>query len=69
MSGLPQTTIFAGDYELFYPDLLALRQKMASSGVKVELYEQPGGLHVFPLIPSAEGVRAQTAIAEELRSV
>ena len=68
MTGLPPTVIYAGDYELFYPDLVLLREKMLASGVEVDFYYQPGGLHVFPLIPSSEGQRAQLAIANQLRS-
>jgi acetyl esterase/lipase len=69
MTGLPPTVIYAGDYELFYPDLFLLKEKMRASGVEVDFYFQPGGLHVFPLIPSSEGQRAQLAIANQLRSV
>lgn len=61
--------MFVGDYELFYPDLIALAQKMRSEGVKVNLDYQKGGMHVYPLIPSPEGVRAVEVIKRELREV
>ena len=57
--GLPPTALFVGDYELFYPNLMVLWKRMTEAGVKVELFEQRGGLHVFPLIPSSEGKAAQ----------
>lgn len=66
MRSLPPTTIYAGDYELFYPDLIELYEKMSKSGVKVRLNEQGGGLHVFPLIPSKEGMRARTQLLSDL---
>ena len=69
MKGLPPTSLFVGDYELFYPDLIALAQKMRSEGVKVNLDYQKGGMHVYPLIPSPEGVRAVEVIKRELREV
>jgi acetyl esterase/lipase len=58
MTGLPPTVIYGGDYELFYPDLVLLKEKLEAVGVEVDFYYQPGGLHVFPLIPSQEGKRS-----------
>ena len=58
MRGLPQTYIFAGDFELFFPDLVQLSQLMNESGVEVTLIQKPGALHVYPLIPSPEGKEA-----------
>ena len=66
MSGLPPTVIFAGDYELFYPDLILLADRMMESGVKVTLIKQRGALHVYPLIPSKEGKRARDQLVEHL---
>ena len=64
LSGLPETILFAGNYELFYPDLQRLFSLLEASGVKSELIEQPGGLHVFPLISSPEGFRAQKKLVD-----
>jgi acetyl esterase/lipase len=63
---LPRTSIYAGDYELFYPDLQQLYSKMKDAGVSVTLHHQPGGLHVYPLIPSPEGNRALNQLAIDL---
>ncbi|MGA1646767.1 MAG: alpha/beta fold hydrolase [bacterium] len=66
MGNLPTTTIFAGDYELFFPQLQELYRKILSSGVNADLYVQEGGLHVFPLIPSREGRNAKLRLVREL---
>lgn len=66
MANLPTTTIFAGDYELFFPQLQELYRKILSSGVNADLYVQEGGLHVFPLIPSREGQNAKLRLVREL---
>lgn len=69
MANLPPSMIFAGDFELFYPDLIELAQKMRSAGCEVELKKQPGGLHVFPLIPSPEALSAREEVVEFLQGI
>lgn len=69
MRGLPPTSLFVGDYELFYPDLIALAEKMRSEGVVLRLDYQKGGMHVYPLIPSPEGLRAIEVIKRDLLEV
>lgn len=69
MRGLPPTSLFVGDYELFYPDLIALAEKMRSEGVALNLDYQKGGMHVYPLIPSPEGLRAFEVIKRDLLEV
>ncbi len=69
MRELPPTSLFVGDYELFYPDLIALAEKMRSEGVALNLDYQKGGMHVYPLIPSPEGLRAIEVIKRDLLEV
>ncbi|MEY3971610.1 MAG: hypothetical protein RLY84_3 [Actinomycetota bacterium] len=69
MRGLPPTTLFVGDYELFYPDVMKLAQKMKQEGVSVNLDFQAGGMHVYPLIPSPEGNRALQVLKRDLLEV
>ncbi|MFZ9743969.1 MAG: alpha/beta hydrolase, partial [Aquiluna sp.] len=69
MRGLPPTTLFVGDYELFYPDVMELAQKMKQEGVSVNLDFQAGGMHVYPLIPSPEGNRALQVLKRDLLEV
>ena len=69
MAGLPQTSIYIGDYDLLYPDAMALHQKLESAGVETTLHFESGALHVYPLIPSAEGLRGAASILKEVSEV
>ena len=69
MDGLPPTSLFVGDYELFYPDVIKLSELLKQAAVKVDLDYQPGGMHVYPLIPSPEGIRAFQVIKQQLLAV
>ena len=66
MSGLPPTSIYIGDYDLLYPDSVALVTKLEAAGVDTTLHFEPGALHVYPLIPSPEGLRGAGKIIEEI---
>lgn len=66
MRGLPPTSIYVGDYDLLYQDALALKMKLAASGIENTLHFQPGALHVYPLIPSPEGTAAVRKILDEI---
>ena len=66
MRGLPPTSIYVGDYDLLYQDALALKMKLAASGIENTLHFQPGALHVYPLIPSPEGTAAVRKMLDEI---
>jgi monoterpene epsilon-lactone hydrolase len=66
LRGLPATSIYVGDYDLLYQDALALKMKLAASGIENTLHLQPGALHVYPLIPSPEGTAAVRKILDEI---
>jgi len=66
LRGLPATSIYVGDYDLLYQDALALKMKLAASGIENTLHFQPGALHVYPLIPSPEGTAAVRKILDEI---
>ena len=66
LRGLPPTSIYVGDYDLLYQDALALKMKLAASGIENTLHFQPGALHVYPLIPSPEGTAAVRKILDEI---
>ena len=67
MRGLPPTAVYIGDYDLLYQDSLALRQKLEAAGVQNTLHFEHGALHVYPLIPSPQGLRAQIEITRQIR--
>ena len=67
MRGLPPTSIYVGDYDLLYQDCLALKEKLDVAEVQNTLHFEPGALHVYPLIPSPQGLRAQLEITRQIR--
>lgn len=69
MTGLPKTLIYIGDYDLLYPDAIALNQKLQMAGVDTTLHFEKGALHVYPLIPSPEGARGVASILKEISEV
>jgi len=69
MRGLPPTSIYVGDYDLLCQDCLALKEKLDAAGIDNALHFRPGALHVYPLIPSPEGVRGQASILKEISEI
>lgn len=69
MAGLPPTSIYIGDYDLLYLDALALKEKLTTAGIEKTLHFEPGALHVYPLIPSPEGLRGAASIMDEIAAV
>jgi len=69
MRGLPPTSIYIGDKDLLYQDSLALQQKLDAAGVSNCLHFEKGALHVYPLIPSPEGLRGANSILREVSEV
>lgn len=49
---LPETLMFVGTAEIFYPDDTAVANKMHEAGVKVTLVEGKGLFHVYPVYTS-----------------
>ena len=67
--GARKTSIYVGDYDLLYQDSLALKEKLDAAGIENTLHFEPGALHVYPLIPSPEGVRGQASILKEISEI
>lgn len=51
IKNLPQTTIFVGTHEIFYPDILKFFNRLADNGIDVELNIGEDMTHVYPLYP------------------
>ena len=69
MTGLPETSIYIGDFDLLFPDALVLSQRIKEAKVAVSLHYERGALHVYPLIPSPEGLRGTQSILDEISAV
>ena len=48
---LPQTAIFIGTHEIFYPDVIEFYNKLKDNGIDVELNIGEEMTHVYPLYP------------------
>lgn len=48
---LPQTAIFVGTHEIFYPDIVNFYNKLKDNGIDVELNVGDEMAHVYPLYP------------------
>ena len=56
--GLPQTTVFVGTREIFYPDVLEFYERLETADVSVQLIVGEGMNHVYPLYPMPEAEAA-----------
>jgi monoterpene epsilon-lactone hydrolase len=64
LEGLPATQLFIGDLDLLYPQGRELATALRSSNVDLQLHEESGALHVYPLIPTRDGLEAQKLIID-----
>lgn len=67
LQGLGRLTVFIGTRDLLLADCRALRDRAAAQGVHVEMYEAPGMVHVWPLLPVRQAMAARAAIAGIVR--
>lgn len=59
MAGLPPIDVFTGTYEIFFPDIHILQQKVVDAGGMVNVYEYAGAFHDFvgiPFLPESQTV-------------
>lgn len=68
VSGLPETTIFTGTREIFYPDLMKFQEKLRAAGVDSTLIVAEGMNHDFPLFPIPEAADVRSTMVEIIRS-
>jgi acetyl esterase/lipase len=54
----PETLLFTGTREIFYPDVLKFHQKLVQAGRNVELVTGMGMNHVYPMYPIPEARKA-----------
>jgi acetyl esterase/lipase len=52
-TGFPQTHIFSGTHDIFYPQSPPMAQRMKDAGVNVTLHTAEGMMHDWPLMPLA----------------
>ncbi|HPF17586.1 MAG TPA: alpha/beta hydrolase [Thermotogota bacterium] len=67
LEGLPPITIFTGTYDLLYPDVQRLHEKLKSIGAENELKAYDKMLHDFPIFPIPEGKQVIDEIIERIQ--
>ncbi|WP_026910913.1 alpha/beta hydrolase fold domain-containing protein [Patulibacter minatonensis] len=67
LSGLGPLSVWSGTHDIMNPDARLLVAAAGSAGVAVRSHERPGLLHVYPLLPTAEGRAARRDLAAEVR--
>jgi len=68
LSGLPSLLLFAGTRDIAHHDELLFATKARAAGAKVELVVGDGLVHVWPILPIAEGRQALERIARQLQA-
>ncbi|MDR3336369.1 MAG: alpha/beta hydrolase [Treponema sp.] len=56
--GFPETHVFSGTAEIFYPQIVPFVERMKQAGVRVAFYAGEKMMHVWPYIPAAPECRA-----------
>jgi epsilon-lactone hydrolase len=69
LAGLPPTDIYIGGRDVFLPDVRRLSQRARTAGWPLTLIEEPGAVHVYPLVPAPEGRHARDRIVASLSVV
>ncbi|TIC85907.1 alpha/beta hydrolase [Nocardioides sp. GY 10113] len=64
--GLPPVDLWIGDRDICAPDARLLRDALRAAGNDLTYHEQPGALHVYPLLPTPEGRRARAEMIDHI---
>ncbi len=67
LSGLPPVTLTAGTWEVLYPDLVLLHERLKGAGNSVEFIVGEKMIHCYPIIPAPEAKPAQARIWEAIK--
>jgi monoterpene epsilon-lactone hydrolase len=67
LTGLPPTQILVGTRDITLPDCRLLRDRMPP-GATLTYHEEPGAIHVYPLLPVPEARAGRTAIVNHIRA-
>src|SRR5699024_10048431 len=67
VTNLGPLIVFSGTRDLLNPDTRLFVQRATEEGAHIDYHEQPGHLHVYPLLPTPEGRQAQRRIVSAVR--
>jgi len=54
--------VFSGTHDIHHPEARDFAARARDAGIPLDYHEEPGGQHVYPLLPTAEGAAARTLI-------
>jgi monoterpene epsilon-lactone hydrolase len=66
LDGLPPLQVLVGTRDITLPDCRALRDRVAPGTLRY--HEEPGAIHVYPLLPVPEARAGRAAIVEHIRA-
>jgi acetyl esterase/lipase len=67
LAGLPPIQMFCGTHDILVTDARRLAERAVAEGVEVEYHEEPGLMHVYPLLFFPESVKARDRITAYVR--
>lgn len=67
LTGIGPLLVFSGTRDILNPDTRLFMQRATDDGADVEYHEEPGHLHVYPLLPTPEGRRARRRMVDAVR--
>jgi acetyl esterase/lipase len=66
LTGLPPLQVLVGTRDITVPDCRALRDRVGA-GTELTYHEEPGAIHVYPLLPVPEARAGRAAIVDHIR--
>jgi acetyl esterase/lipase len=67
LAALPPLQLLVGTRDITLPDCRVLRDRIIPSGTPLDYHEEPGAIHVYPLLPVPEARPAREAIVNHIR--
>jgi acetyl esterase/lipase len=62
LTGLAPIVMFSGTHDIHNPEARDFAARARDAGIPLDYHEEPGGQHVYPLLPTAEGASARALI-------
>lgn len=67
LHGLGRLVVFSGTRDILNPDTRLFVRNAKEAGADIDYYEQPGHIHVYPLLPTPEGRQARRTMIEAIK--